>query len=462
MSTQHFTRSVRVPVPVNELFAWHERPGAFARLAPPWDAPRVLEATGGIRDGAKVRLQVHTGPVATEWRLEHRDYVPNAQFVDVMQEGPFAEWVHTHRFTADGENASVLEDSIQYALPLGALGQAVAGGYSAETLDRVFAYRHELTAADLARHAEYAHRPRMRIAITGASGFIGTQLAAFLSTGGHEVVRIGRGPVVPGTTDISWNPERGQLDPRALEGVDAVVHLAGASIGERWTASHRKALLSSRVESTSLLSHTLAQLTKKPAVLVSGSAIGIYGSQGDQLLDEFSAPGRDYLADVCVAWEAATAPAQKSGIRVVHARTGIVQGAAGGALAKQLPLFRYGVGGPLSDGTQWVSPIALDDEIGALHFCIMHPSLSGPVNLVAPTPVTNAEFTETLARVLSRPAFARVPAFALRLALGEEMANLTVLASQRVLPKRLLEAGFRFRLPTLEAMLRFECGIVSI
>ncbi|MCC6243364.1 MAG: TIGR01777 family protein [Gemmatimonadaceae bacterium] len=462
MSTQHFTRTVRVPVPVHELFAWHERPGAFARLAPPWDAPRVLEATGGIRDGAKVRLQVHTGPVATEWRLEHRDYIANEQFVDVMQDGPFAEWVHTHRFTANGPLASVLEDSIRYALPLGALGQAVAGGYSADTLARVFSYRHELTVADLARHAANAARPRMRIAITGASGFIGTQLSAFLSTGGHDVIRIGRGPVVPGKTDISWNPERGQLDPRALEGIDAVVHLAGASIGERWSSAHRAALLTSRVEGTSLLSHTLAQLTKKPAVLVSGSAIGIYGNAGDRPLDEFSAHGRDYLADVCVAWEAATAPAQKAGIRVVHARTGIVQGAAGGALAKQLPLFRYGVGGPLSDGNQWVSPIALDDEIGALHFCLMHESLSGPVNLVSPTPVTNAEFTATLAHVLGRPAFARVPAFALRLALGEEMANLTVLASQRVLPKRLLEAGFQFRLPTLDAMLRFECGIVSV
>lgn len=461
MTTRVFSRSVRVPVSVQELFAWHERPGAFTRLAPPWDAPRVVSHTGGIRDGAQVELRVHAGPVPTTWRIVHRDYIANEQFVDEMKEGPFAHWVHTHRFRADGPNASVLEDHVEYALPMGALGDAVGGWYAEDTLERVFAYRHALMLGDLARHAEFAAQPRMRIAITGASGFIGSQLAAFLSTGGHDVVRIGRGPIVPGQTDISWNPDRGELDPRALEGVDAVVHLAGASIAERWNASHREAIRTSRIEGTSLLAHTLAQLTRKPRVLVSGSAVGYYGSQGDRELDESSAPGDDYLAQVAVAWEKCTQPAERAGIRVVHSRTGIVQGAAGGALAKQLPLFRCGVGGALGDGTQWVSPIALDDVVGALHFCIMRDDVRGPVNVVAPAALTNNEYTHILADVLHRPSFARVPAFALRLVLGEEMANLTVLASQRVQPRALERAGFVYRLPTLEAMLRFTCGIVS-
>lgn len=456
-----FQRSVRVPVPVETLFAWHERPGAFARLAPPWDAPKVLEHTGGIRDGARVVLQVHAGPIATTWRLEHRDYIANEQFVDVMREGPFERWVHTHRFLADGPNASVLEDHIAYALPMGALGDCVAGGFSESTLARVFAYRHELMLADLERHAEYANRPRWRVAITGASGFIGTQLAAFLSTGGHEVLRVGRGPVTPGVTDTTWNPERGQLDAHAFEGVDAVIHLAGASIAERWSASHRAAIRSSRVEGTSLLAHTLAQLKRRPRVLVSGSAVGIYGSRGNEQLDESSAAGRDYLAETALAWEAATAPATRAGIRVVHARTGIVQGAAGGALAKQVPLFRYGIGGVLGDGSQWLSPIALDDVIGAFHFCLMRDDIAGAVNLVAPSALTNANYTQVLAQVMHRPRLARVPAFVLRLALGEEMANSTVLSSQRVTPKRLVDAGFRFRLPAVESMLRFELGVVS-
>lgn len=459
MTMRTFQRTVRAPVPVDALFAWHERADAFTRLAPPWDAPRVLEHTGGIRDGARVALQVHVGPIATTWRLEHREYIANQQFVDVMHEGPFAHWRHTHRFTADGPNASVLEDHIEYALPLGALGDTIGGDFAECTLARVFAYRHELMLADLARHAEYAVRPRMRIAITGASGFIGTQLAAFFSTGGHDVLRIGRGPVVAGVTDITWNPERGQLDARALEGVDAVIHLAGASISERWTDAHRAAIRNSRVEGTSLLAHTLAGLERKPRVLVSGSAIGVYGSRGDEALTESSTIGRDYLAETAALWETATAPAARAGIRVVHARTGIVQGAAGGALAKQAPLFRFGVGGALGDGTQWLSAIALDDVIGALHFCVMRDDMVGAVNLVAPAAMTNAEYTSVIARVLHRPSLARVPAFVLRLVLGEEMANLTVLASQRVVPSRLLDAGFAFRLPTVESMLRFELGV---
>ena len=458
VSMQEFQKQVQAPVPVEALFAWHERAGAFERLSPPWDRPKVLEHTGGIRDGAKVVLQVHAGPVPTTWTLEHRDYIANRQFRDVMRKGPFAAWEHTHGFTPIDAQSSMLDDHIRYALPLGGLGSAVAGTYTQRTLARVFAYRHAVMLGDLARHAEFADRPRRRIAITGASGFIGTQLAAFLSTGGHEVIRIGRGAPKPGSHDVQWNPERGQLDPRALEGVDAVIHLAGASIATRWSSAHRTALKSSRVEGTSLLAHTLAQLSRKPRVLLSGSAIGIYGSRGDELLDERSALGDDYLADIGRAWEGSTAPAEQAGIRVVHLRTGIVQGAAGGALGTQAPLFRYGAGGTLGSGSQWISPIALDDEIGAIHFCLMRDDIRGPVNLVAPAAVTNAEYTTVLGAVLGRPTIAHAPAFALRLLLGEEMANLTVLASQRVEPRVLREAGFVWRLPDLEPMLRFELG----
>ena len=455
-----FRRTLRVPQSVETLFGWHERPGAFERLSPPWDRPKVLEHTGGIRDGARVVLEVHAGPIPTKWRLAHRDYIANRQFRDVMESGPFAQWTHTHAFAPEG-SGSTLDDHIEYALPLGGLGNLVAGGYAEETLARVFAYRHEITAADLARHAEFASRPRLRVAITGASGFIGTGLAAFLSTGGHHVLRIGRGPVSPGKVDVRWDPERGTLDAKALEGVDAVIHLAGASIAERWTPAHRKAIRESRVEGTSLLAHTLASLSRKPRVLLSGSAIGYYGVRGDELLDESSRPGTDYLAETAKLWEAATAPAERAGIRVVHLRTGLVQGSAGGVLAKQAPLFKVGIGGKLGDGTQWVSPIALDDEIGAIHFCMMRDDVRGPVNIVSPFPITNAGFTRVLGDVLDRPSFTPAPAFALRLLLGEEMANLTALASQRVMPAVLQKAGFRFRLPEVERMLRFELGVAS-
>lgn len=452
-----FRRRLRVPVPVETLFAWHERPGAFQRMSPPWDRPEVVSHTGGIRDGARVTLRVHAGPVPTTWRLEHRDYRPNRQFRDILLSGPFASWEHTHAFEPDGAAASVLEDHIAYRLPLGPLGE-VGAGFARRTLERVFTYRHAILAHDLARHAAFADRPPLRIAITGATGFIGAQLAAFLSTGGHEIVRIGRGAVRPGVVDVAWDPHRGRLDPHALEGVDAVIHLAGASIAERWSAAHQRAIRDSRVEGTALLAHTLAQLSRRPRVLLAGSAIGIYGSRSDAVLTESSALGTDFLAEVGKAWEGATEPAARAGIRVVHLRTGIVQGAAGGALAKQAPLFKACVGGTLGPGTQWVSPIALADHLAATHFCLMRDDITGPVNLVAPEAVTNADYTRVLAHVLGRPAIAPVPAFALRTLLGDAMANGTVLASQRVVPAVLQQAGFTWGWPSLEAMLRLELG----
>ena len=256
---------------------------------------------------------------------------------------------------------------------------------------------------------------------------------------------IGRGDVIPGKNDVSWDIERGKLDPKALEGINAFVHLAGAPVDERWNDAHKKAIRESRVEGTSLLAHTLASLDRKPSVLLSGSAIGYYGSRGDELLDESSAPGKDFLAETVKQWEAATKPAESAGIRVVHLRTGIVQGAAGGALAKQAPLFKLGMGGKLGSGSQWISPIALDDEIGAIHFCMMRDDIRGAVNIVSPFPIQNAGYTRVLADVLERPSFTTAPEFALRMLLGGEMADLTVLASQKVMPRVLEKAGFKYR-----------------
>ncbi|MCU0647676.1 MAG: TIGR01777 family oxidoreductase [Gemmatimonadaceae bacterium] len=460
MPERTFSRELRVPVSVNVLWAWHERPGAFERLSPPWDRVRVVERSGGLTDGSRVVLDVWPGPspVPTRWVMMHRDYRHGAQFRDVMQSGPFALWDHVHAMRADGANASVLTDTIRYALPLGALGDTAGGWYAASTLDRVFRYRHAVTAHDLTRHARVADRGPQRIAITGASGFIGRALSHFLTTGGHTVLRIGRGRVEPGNVDITWDPARGVLDPRALDGVDAVIHLAGASVAERWSGAHRRAILDSRVQGTALLARTLAQLEQKPRVLLSGSAIGIYGDRGDEVLTEDSTHGTGYLVDVARAWESATAPAEAAGIRTVHLRTGIVLGAAGGALAKQLPIYRLGGGGPIAGGAFWQSAIALDDEIGAIHHALFTESLRGPVNLVGPAPVTQAEFARTLGTVLSRPAIAPVPRFALELLFGAEMTREVLTSSQRVVPARLLASGFTFGHATLEAMLRFELG----
>ena len=281
----------------------------------------------------------------------------------------------------------------------------------------------------------------MRIAITGVTGLIGSALKPHLESLGHEVVRVVRSN--PSGTDISWSPADGRIDPHALDGIDAVVHLAGAGIGDkRWTDDYKRELLESRTKTTTLLSETIASADNGPSVFLSGSAIGIYGARGDEQLNEQSAPGDGFLADICVEWEAATAPAEAAGARVVHLRTGIVLSAKGGALKKQLPLFKFGLGGKMGSGTQWQSWISIDDEVAAITH-LLTANTSGAVNLTAPNPVTNAEFTDTLGDVLHRPTFLPIPKFGPKLLLGGELADNLLFSGQRVVPA-ILEADQEF------------------
>jgi uncharacterized protein (TIGR01777 family) len=306
----------------------------------------------------------------------------------------------------------------------------------------------------------------MLVAVTGASGLIGTALARRLEAEGHQVLRLTHSrPTGPG--QVRWDPAAGQLDPDALAKADAVVHLAGAGIGDklRWTARVKREILRSRVEGTGLVARTMADLaggagrprgpggSGGPRVLVCASGAHYYGDRGDEVLTEASAPGEGFLAGVVRRWEAAADPARAAGLRVVHLRTGPVQDAAGAGLQKQALLFRLGLGGRFGSGRQWLSWIALDDIAGAYLHALTRDDLDGPVNAAAPNPVTNAEFTATLARVLRRPAVLHVPAFALRLVLGE-FADEMLFTSIRVRPARLLETGYRFRFPELEAALR--------
>jgi uncharacterized protein (TIGR01777 family) len=453
-----FTRRTEFPVPVETLFAWHERAGAFERLTPPWDPVTVAEHTGdGIRDGARVVLNVPAGPVTTRWVVEHEGYVPNEQFRDVQRQGPFARWEHTHRFVSLGADRSALEDVVDYALPLGALGRLAGGAFARAKIRRAFDYRHAVTAADLARHATFADHGTMRVAITGSSGLIGSTLAPFLTTAGHTVSRIVRDPARAGPGDIVWDPARGEIDREKLEGVDAVIHLAGEPVSERWTREHKLAIYNSRVQGTGLIARAIAGLARPPRVFVSISAVGIYGDGGDAELDETAPHGRDFLAQVAEQWEASAEPARAAGIRTVHPRLGVVLSPKGGALERLLPPFQLGGGGKIGSGRQWMSWVSLDDTIGALQHLLFTESLSGPVNVTAPNPATNEEFSRTLAHVLGRPALITVPGFALKAMFGE-MAEVMLLAGQRVLPRRLLESGFAFRHAALEQALRFELG----
>ncbi|MGB7630078.1 MAG: TIGR01777 family oxidoreductase [Candidatus Deferrimicrobium sp.] len=290
----------------------------------------------------------------------------------------------------------------------------------------------------------------MRVAITGSTGLVGSEVVTVLSAAGHEVVRLVRRAPVPGEKAVRWDPEKGKIDAAGLEGLDAVVHLAGENIASgRWNAARKAAIRDSRVNGTRLLSGTLASLHRPPKTLVCASAIGIYGDRGEEPLAEDSPAGAGFLAEVCEAWEAAAASAAEKEIRVVHLRIGVVLSPEGGALSRMLPLFRAGLGGVIGSGRQYVSWVALDDLPLILLHVLQCGALSGPVNAVAPHPVTNREFTETLGKVLSRSTLFPVPAFALRLAVGE-MADALLLSSARVVPKRLLDTGYSFRSPELE------------
>lgn len=293
---------------------------------------------------------------------------------------------------------------------------------------------------------------RLRVAVTGSTGFIGEALVAALGRDGHRVHRVVRG--APAPEEVGWDVDGNRIEGEKLEGVDAVVHLAGENVGERWSAEKKRRIRESRVRGTRLLADALASLARPPRTLVSVSGVGFYGSgRGDELLTEESAPGSDFMAEVARAWEEATGPAARAGIRVAIPRLGLVVGAGGGALARMLPVFRMGGGGALGSGDQWWSWVALPDVVKAIRFLMGAGAPEGPVNVVAPEPVRNAEFTALLGRVLRRPTLLRVPAPALRLVFGE-MADATLLASQRVVPARLLAEGFAFGYPTLEAALR--------
>ncbi len=467
-----YTSRLPVPVSAADLFRWHRRPGAFQRLTPPWQ-PVSLRQHDGIRDGD--RAVIHLGPdaVGIDWTAEHSGYDDGCldgggacQFEDTQVSGPFRSWHHVHRMIPEPDG-SVLEDDVTFHLPLAAVSDAVGGRLALGQIERMFAYRHRVTHEDLRRHSEASAAP-MTVAITGASGMIGQALTAFLQGGGHRVVRMVRsraevGRRGPQDRAVFWNVDQGEVDVDALADAapDAVVHLAGEPVTSlNGTAQARRRIWESRTKGTQLLSRALATLPAPPRVLVSASASGYYGDRGDRgdrPLTEAAAPGSDFLADVCAAWEDSTAAAQAADIRTVHARIGLVTTPAGGLLPPLAAASWTGLGGWPGDGTAWWPWIALDDVVYALYHAIVDDELAGPVNLSAPEPVQSRAFVKTLASVQNRPALLGVPAPLVRLAAGE-LADALALKSTRMLPTRLLDRGFRFSTPDLRTALAHVLG----
>jgi uncharacterized protein (TIGR01777 family) len=427
-----------VDAPVEDVFAWHERPGALRRLLPPWQPVRVVREASNLRDGrAELR-----GLGVVPWTAQHSNFVEGERFTDELASVPFP-WRHNHEFQPDGPDRTIVIDRLETPVP-------------SRFLRKLFAYRHVQLADDIAVMLRTnAMSPPLTIAVTGASGLVGTALCAQLTTCGHRVVRLVRH--LPSTPDErTWTPNEPAAD--LLDGIDSVVHLAGESILGRFTPEHRARVRDSRVGPTRALAQRAAQsLTVRSFICASG--IGYYGSdRGDELLDETSEPGSDFLAETVQEWEAATAPASEAGLRVVQVRTGIVQSPRGGMLRLIRPLFVAGLGGRVGDGHQWSAWIDLDDLTDIYLAALTDRLVSGPINAVAPNPVRNEEYTRVLARTLHRPALLPVPSFGPKLLLGEQGAEELALASQRVAPIALLERGHPFRRGELAQCLGHQFG----
>jgi uncharacterized protein (TIGR01777 family) len=456
------TSTFRSPLPVSreEAFAWHERPGAFERLTPPWEDVRVVEREGGIEDGGRVTLRVKRGPVEFSWSLRHLDFVRGERFVDEQVSGPFAHYRHEHRFL-EGETpgTSIMEEQLEWDVPMGAAGDLVAGRMVASDLERLFRFRHDRLAADLALHARYADQPRKTVAITGASGLTGSSLSALLTTGGHTVIPMTRDRARADAGDaIYWDPAADTVDAESLKGVDVVVHLAGEPINAvRWTAEKKRAIRDSRVNGTALIGRTIAQLPGGPDSMVMASAVGFYGNRKDEWVDEYAGGGKGFLADTVKDWEGAARRAEGAGIRVAKVRFGLVLSPRGGALPRMLWAFKSGLAGRIGSGKQYVPWIDLDDATGILFHAVMNGEARGVLNGAAPNPVTNAAFTDILGRVLNRPTVVPVPALAVKAMLGE-MGEELLLQGQRVRPKRTMESGYEFRFTDLESSLRHQLG----
>jgi len=431
-----------------EVFDWHARPGAIARLTPPWQPVRILQEASSLAEGRAV-LGL---PGGLRWVADHvpEEYAPPYAFEDRLTSAPLApmlRWQHRHELgaevTPDGV-ATRLTDVVTTRLP---------DGLERRLLGPMFAYRHRQLADDLTALRTYRH-DALTVAVTGASGTVGQSLVPLLTTAGHRVVRLVR-RTTRTPDERTWSPDAPA--PDLLDGVDAVVHLAGASIAGRFDDGHRRAVRDSRVGPTRRLAEVAARSGIR--AFVSASAVGFYGpDRGDEVLTEASERGAGFLADVVADWEAATRPAESAGVRVVRIRTGIVQTPRGGVLRPQVPLYAVGLGGRLGSGEQWQAWIGIDDLADVYLRAVVDPALSGPVNAVAPEPVRQQEYAAVLGRVLHRPALLPMPPFGPRLLLGEEGSREVALAGQRVLPTVLTDAGHDFRHPRLEPALRHVLG----
>ena len=461
MGKQDFVREIHIDAAREDVWNWYIRNGAFTRLAPSWDAINEVEGAPGVDVGIRRVFRFPLGPFRPRWIAKHTECEEGEMFAERMIRGPFKQWEHTHRFVEREDGGCTIRDEVAYRVPLAGLGQLVAGRSVRKRIERMFRSRELRVKTDLARHNMFS--ATKKILVSGSTGLIGLQLCAFLSTGGHEVFHLVRPSTKRGTIPehlcIEWDPKNGHLEMEDLQGFDAVIHLAGAGIGEkRWSKKRKEEILKSRKTGTELLANAIASLDQPPEAFLIANAIGWYGNRGDEELDEGSERGQGFLSDVCKIWMEAADAASKAGIRTIFTHFGIVLAARGGALGKMLFPFKMGAGGRVGSGKQWFSWISLDDTVYAIHHLLMSEDCEGRYNLTAPEPVPQKAFAKQLGSVLRRPTIAPLPGFAVRALFGQ-MGGALLLEGQRVRPKRLLDSGFRHHHPSLESALRDELGI---
>lgn len=452
MGRRRFEKKSEIHGAAREVFDWHARDGAFERLVPPWQRLKIISQDPGVDEGKRIDLRMGMPAGSVRWLAVHTSCIEGKEFTDTQEKGPFKAWTHRHSFEDTREFYSELSDEIEYELPLGAAGTVVGGPFAASQLERTFSYRHWITKEDFELKRSLPHFRSLRIAIAGGSGFLGTQLKALLTTQGHEVRIITRKK--RSQSDIRWDPQKGEIEISELEGLDAVINLAGANLTSgRWNEARKQCLWSSRIDATRFLVDAFLRLEEPPEIFLSGSATGYYGSDPDAVFDEDSKRGGGFLAELCAHWESAALRAESAGMRVCLLRTGLVLDPRGGALQKMLPAFRIGAGGPLGSGKQWFPWVSLEDWIRAVNWLLFAERIRGPVNLVSPQSLRQEEFAAALGNVLNRPMFLPVPKFALKLALGE-MADEALLASTQAVPSQLAASGYRFCQAELSDALR--------
>lgn len=451
-----YIKKTKIITSVETLFSWHAANGAISRLTPPWAPLKMISRKGaGIQKGVKVTFRLTLFKIPMIWEAEHIEYQENKVFKDRQIRGPFSKWEHTHKFMADGKENSIMEDRVEFELPFGFLSRPFYG-FVRKELERIFNYRHRVLKYDFEHHVNKIKK--QRILISGASGTIGSALVPFLRTCGHEVVRLVRKEGMLLEDELFWDPYNGILDLENEGPFDAVINLNGVDISRgRWTQSQKKRIIDSRIIPTRLLVKKMADFDQKPTVFISASAIGFYGERENSVLTEANDMGDSFISKVCRQWEDASMDAQKSGIRTIQLRTGIVLTPAGGALKRMELPFKTGCGVKISHGRQYMSWISMDDVLSGILYILSHRKIQGPVNLTAPNPVTNKEFSKTLARVFSKKVFFTLPKF-VALALWGELGKETLLASARVKPGKLLDNGFLFQHETLFSALKDMLG----